>query len=137
MTSFREKFAPRLRLPLIAAPMLRVSGPELVIAASRAGVVGAFPTANAGSPDELDAWLRKIRADLAATPGFGAPVCPNLIIRHSSLAEQLENRQHIRRYDNPATTSPNMRFTLVATVLALITVALALPTDLGSSMLCY
>jgi nitronate monooxygenase len=89
MMSFREKFSGRLRLPLIAAPMLRVSGPELVIAASRAGVIGAFPTANAGSPDELEAWLQKINAELAETPGFGAPICPNLIIRHSSLADDL------------------------------------------------
>ncbi len=42
-----EAIQRRLRLPLIAAPMLRVSGLELVIAACRSGVVGAFPTANA------------------------------------------------------------------------------------------
>ncbi len=37
----------RLRLPLIAAPMLQVSGIDLVVAACRNGVIGAFPTANA------------------------------------------------------------------------------------------
>jgi nitronate monooxygenase len=36
----------RLRLPVIAAPMFLVSGPEMVIAASRAGVAGSFPAAN-------------------------------------------------------------------------------------------
>ncbi len=35
---------PRLRLPLIAAPMFLVSGVDLVSAACAAGVVGAFPT---------------------------------------------------------------------------------------------
>jgi len=89
MVSFREKFSGRLRLPLIAAPMLRVSGPDLVVAAARAGVVGAFPTANAGSPDELDGWLWRIKSELAETPGFGAPICPNLIVRHSSMADDL------------------------------------------------
>ncbi|MFM7708005.1 MAG: hypothetical protein ACKO9D_08335, partial [Gammaproteobacteria bacterium] len=32
-----------LRLPLIAAPMFLVSGPELVLACCRAGIVGSFP----------------------------------------------------------------------------------------------
>lgn len=43
----------RLRIPVIAAPMLRISGPELVTAACAAGVVGAFPTANARTVTEL------------------------------------------------------------------------------------
>ncbi len=47
-------FVDRLALPLIAAPMLRVSGIELVSAACRAGIVGAFPTPNTRSPDELE-----------------------------------------------------------------------------------
>ncbi|WP_207951283.1 nitronate monooxygenase family protein [Cupriavidus sp. L7L] len=78
----------RLRLPLIAAPMLRVSGPALVTAACRAGVVGAFPTANARSVDELDQWLTLMRRSLqdAERPG---PVCPNLIIRQPRLQDDL------------------------------------------------
>ena len=47
----------RLRLPLVAAPMFQVSGPELVPAACRAGVVGAFPAANCRSLPELEGWL--------------------------------------------------------------------------------
>ena len=46
--------AQRLSLPLIAAPMLKASRPELVVAACRQGVIGAFPTANAGGPEQLD-----------------------------------------------------------------------------------
>ncbi len=79
-------FPGRLTLPVISAPMFRVSGPDLVIAACRAGVIGAFPCANCRSPQELDEWLTRIAS--ALTPA-DAPVCPNLIIRHGALAEQL------------------------------------------------
>ena len=79
----------RLALPLIAAPMLRVSGPDLVAAACRAGVVGAFPTKNARTAAELDAWLGDIRARLADTDGRAAPFCPNLIMRDTRLMEDL------------------------------------------------
>ena len=83
---FRDRVAPRLVLPLIAAPMFRVSGPDLVIAACRAGVVGAFPTANCRSVEELGAWLARIRAAVAPTD---APFCPNLIMRRADLREEL------------------------------------------------
>ena len=71
----------RLRLPLVAAPMLTVSGPDVVAAACAAGVVGAFPTANCRSVDELDDWL----GDLAGRvrPGH-APVAANLIVHRSN-----------------------------------------------------
>jgi nitronate monooxygenase len=80
-------FDKRLSLPLIAAPMFRVSGPDLVIAACRAGVIGAFPTANCRSQDELDTWLGRISA--ALRPG-DAPFCPNLIIRRETLWDDVE-----------------------------------------------
>jgi len=82
-----ETLSGRLRLPLIAAPMFRVSGPELVIAACRAGVIGAFPTANCRSAGELDEWLNRMRRELSSED---APFCPNLIIRHQAMPEQLE-----------------------------------------------
>jgi nitronate monooxygenase len=37
----------RLRLPVIGAPMFRVSVPDLVIAQCKAGIVGSFPALNA------------------------------------------------------------------------------------------
>ena len=46
-----------LRLPVFAAPMFLVSGPELVIAACKAGIIGAFPTTNARPIEELERWL--------------------------------------------------------------------------------
>ena len=82
----RELFAARLSLPLIAAPMFRVSGPELVIAACQAGVIGAFPTANCRSVDEFDQWLRRIGAALSPQH---APFCPNLIMRRAALKDEL------------------------------------------------
>jgi nitronate monooxygenase len=80
------QLASRLRLPLICAPMFRVSGPDLVIAACRAGVIGAFPTANCRSLQELDQWLVRLRASIDATH---APFCPNLIMRRTALKEEL------------------------------------------------
>jgi nitronate monooxygenase len=81
------RIAKRLRLPLIAAPMFRISGPELVAAACRKGVIGSFPTANCRSIEELDAWLSLLRDRLDETH---APFCPNLIMRRESLAEELD-----------------------------------------------
>jgi len=84
-----DRIARRLRLPLIAAPMLRVSGIDLVVAACRNGVIGAFPTVNARGEGELDRWLTEIRARLFAAPEEAAPWCPNLIMRSPRLADDL------------------------------------------------
>ncbi|WP_406279297.1 nitronate monooxygenase [Nocardia sp. NBC_00881] len=72
-----------LTVPVIAAPMTDVSGPELVIAACRAGVVGTFPAHNAASTDDLDAWLATITTTLATDPG-AAPFAVNLIVHPSN-----------------------------------------------------
>ncbi|MBM3649220.1 MAG: nitronate monooxygenase [Alphaproteobacteria bacterium] len=78
----------RLRLPLIAAPMFLVSGPALVTAACRAGVIGSFPTANCRTVEELDRWLAEIGGELKrAADRTGrpvAPLCPNLIVHRSN-----------------------------------------------------
>lgn len=79
--SLPESIASRLRLPLMAAPMLRVSGPELVSATCRAGVIGSFPTVNARTAETLDAWLTQIEDDCARADRPTAPVCPNIIMR--------------------------------------------------------
>lgn len=81
--------AERLRLPLIAAPMLRVSGVDLVTAVCRAGAIGAFPTANARSVEELDAWLDQIERGVAELGRPAAPHCPNLIIRQPRFKDDL------------------------------------------------
>ena len=77
----------RLSLPLIAAPMFRVSGPELVIAACQSGVIGTFPTANCRSLEDLNHWLNRIKC--ALTPQ-DAPYCPNLIMKRDSMQDELK-----------------------------------------------
>src|SRR6185312_9863507 len=77
----------RLSLPLIAAPMFLVSGPELVIAACRNGVIGSFPTANCRTPEDLDQWLGRIRGETDEAAARGeqvAPFCPNIIVHKSN-----------------------------------------------------
>lgn len=83
----RAQISRCLRVPVIAAPMLGISGPELVAAACAAGVVGGFPTANARSGAELDEWLGCIED--AAVDG-GAPYAANLIVRSPRFAEDLD-----------------------------------------------
>ena len=61
--------------------MFLVSGPALVKAACRAGVIGSFPTANCRTVEELDGWLAEIRDGLDAG---SAPFCPNLIVHRSN-----------------------------------------------------
>jgi nitronate monooxygenase len=56
----------RLRLPVIGAPLFIVSGPELVIAQCKAGIVGSFPALNARPQEVLDEWLTRIESELAA-----------------------------------------------------------------------
>ena len=53
-------------LPVIIAPMFLVSGPELVLAACKAGVIGSFPAPNASASEQLDDWMQRITAALAA-----------------------------------------------------------------------
>ena len=68
-----------LTLPVIAAPMLLVSGPELVIAACRAGVIGGFPAANARTAGGCEEWLTRITAALDGQEA--APYALNIIVR--------------------------------------------------------
>lgn len=57
-----------LRAPVIVAPMYLLSGPELVQASCRAGLMGSLPAANARTLDELRRWLTGITGELRAVP---------------------------------------------------------------------
>ncbi|MFN3513896.1 MAG: NAD(P)H-dependent flavin oxidoreductase [Phenylobacterium sp.] len=57
--------AERLRIPVIGSPLFIISGPELVIAQCKAGVVGSFPALNARPASQLDEWLAQITEELA------------------------------------------------------------------------
>jgi nitronate monooxygenase len=56
----------KMRIPLIGAPQFIVSGPALVIAQCKAGIVGSFPALNARPAAQLDEWLHQIKEELAA-----------------------------------------------------------------------
>jgi len=61
----REKFQKikqHLAAPAVVAPMFLVSGPEMVIASYRAGLIGAFPAPNARDLTILDDWFQEITA---------------------------------------------------------------------------
>ncbi|MED5420279.1 MAG: nitronate monooxygenase, partial [Pseudomonadota bacterium] len=53
-------FRQNLALPVVVAPMFLVSGPALVKASCRAGLIGAFPFPNARTIATLDQWLDDI-----------------------------------------------------------------------------
>lgn len=57
--------AERLRIPVIGSPLFIISGPELVIAQCKAGIVGSFPALNARPASQLDEWLAQITEELA------------------------------------------------------------------------
>jgi nitronate monooxygenase len=94
-----------LRLPVFAAPMFLISGPEMVLAACKAGIIGAFPTPNARPIETLDVWMKQITEGLArardeqpmATIG---PWCANLVT-HSSNTRSPEDMALIAKYKPP------------------------------------
>jgi nitronate monooxygenase len=55
----------RLELPVIGSPLFIVSGPELVIAQCKAGIVGSFPALNARPAHVLEEWIIRIKEELA------------------------------------------------------------------------
>jgi len=82
-----------LRIPLIGSPLFIISGPELVIAQCKAGIIGSFPALNAreadGEPPLLDAWLTRIKEELdrhnQANPDSpAAPYAVNQIVHRSN-----------------------------------------------------
>ncbi|ATE67198.1 nitronate monooxygenase [Rhizorhabdus dicambivorans] len=72
-----------LQLPVLAAPMFIVSGPELVIAQCRAGVIGSFPALNARPMEVLDDWLAQICEEVSL-PGGRRPFAVNQIVHKSN-----------------------------------------------------
>ncbi len=86
-----------LSLPVIGSPLFIASGPALVKAQCKAGIVGSFPALNARPAELLDTWLTEIQAELAAhkqaNPGAKVgPIAVNQIVHQSNdrLAHDVE-----------------------------------------------
>ncbi|MDB5800559.1 MAG: ncd2 [Rhodocyclales bacterium] len=101
--SLPDIFHGALRLPVIAAPMFLVSGPELVIACCRAGVAGSLPALNARPASQLDDWLRQVelaRDDAESAQKTFAPYGINLIL-HASNPRLREDVEIVVRHHVP------------------------------------
>jgi nitronate monooxygenase len=86
-----------LSLPVIGSPMFIASGPALVAAQCKAGIVGAFPALNARPAELLDTWLTDLQAELAAYQAANpdarvGPIAVNQIVHQSNdrLAQDVE-----------------------------------------------
>lgn len=78
-----------LSVPVVGAPMFIVSGPELVIAQCKAGIVGSFPALNARPASQLAEWIAQIKEELAAHDKANpdrpsAPFAVNQIVHRSN-----------------------------------------------------
>ncbi|MEO1943851.1 MAG: nitronate monooxygenase [Candidatus Thioglobus sp.] len=74
-----KNFIKKLRLPIIQSPMFIVSNARLVIASSKAGIVGSFPTANCRTLEALDESFSEIIAALG-TGKDALPWSVNIIV---------------------------------------------------------
>ena len=77
-----------LAIPVIGSPLFLVSGPELVIAQCKAGIVGSFPALNARPQHMLEEWLIRIKEELsqAKAENPDLPIAPYAVnqICHAS-----------------------------------------------------
>jgi len=91
MNDPRSRFAAMratLRIPVVCAPMFLVSGPEIVVAACRSGIVGSFPAPNARTIDIFEEWLDRITGELALMkknqePGATDVWAQNLVVHRT------------------------------------------------------
>ena len=85
--------------------MFLVSGVDLVVAACRAGIVGAFPSHNARTVAELELWMQRIVAQLDRArreqpDSLIAPWCVN-IVTHSTNTRLAEDLALVAKYQPP------------------------------------
>ena len=60
----KASFINQLSIPVIAAPMFLISGPQLVIECCKNGIVGTFPALNQRTSEGFEAWIIEIKAAL-------------------------------------------------------------------------
>jgi len=85
--------------------MFLVSGPDLVVAACQAGLVGSFPTPNARTVEILDEWLRTISTGLAAPPasdvGYEQALWSVNMVVHRTSKRMPQDLELVVRYQPP------------------------------------
>lgn len=81
-------FVKDLSLPVIAAPMFLISGPQLVIECCKNGIVGTFPALNQRTSEGFEEWLIEIKTALEnfekETGKKTAPFGVNLIVHQTN-----------------------------------------------------
>ncbi|WP_047417189.1 nitronate monooxygenase family protein [Cellulophaga sp. Hel_I_12] len=86
--SQKASFINALSLPVVAAPMFLISGPELVIECCKNGIVGTFPALNQRTSEGFEEWLVQIKTTLATfekeTGKKAAPFGVNLIVHQTN-----------------------------------------------------
>jgi len=84
----KAKFIDELNIPVVAAPMFLISGPQLVIECCKNGIVGTFPALNQRSTDGFESWVIEIKTALAdfesSTGKKAAPFGVNLIVHQTN-----------------------------------------------------
>jgi nitronate monooxygenase len=79
--SMPAQFRGRLSIPVIGSPLFIISGPELVMAQCRAGIIGSFPSLNARPIAQFEEWLQRLNTELTDKD---APYAVNLIVHKSN-----------------------------------------------------
>lgn len=91
-----------LRLPVVCAPMIGISGPHLVAAACKSGIMAGLPRHNAASFEQFEQWLREIRLalDRHRDEAPDAPIGPLAVNLAASMdqTEVLRELELCRRY---------------------------------------
>ncbi|MEO9870294.1 NAD(P)H-dependent flavin oxidoreductase [Ekhidna sp.] len=84
----KASFISDLSLPIVAAPMFLISGPEMVIECCKSGIVGTFPALNNRSTEGFEEWVVEIKEELAKweeeTGKKAAPFGVNLIVHKTN-----------------------------------------------------
>ena len=90
----KPSFFSDLSLPVFAAPLFLISGPELVIACCKSGVVGTFPALNHRSTEGFEQWVVQIKEELETfekeTGKKAAPFGVNLIVHPTNMRVQAD-----------------------------------------------
>jgi nitronate monooxygenase len=86
--SQKAAFIKDLSLPVVAAPMFLISGPELVIECCKNGIIGTFPALNQRTSEGFEEWLIAIKKALQTfeeeTGKKAAPFGVNLIVHQTN-----------------------------------------------------